>query len=91
MIPNLRELVRTSPIIAPILAYTLTNTLYLRYINLHILLRQYIIKASIVRLLMDGDGLMRNVIVLSGKAKQVFRYLALLAQLKGSTTLKELR
>lgn len=52
---------------------------------------QYIIKASKVTQLMDGDGLMRNVIVLSGKARQVFRYLALLAQLKGSTTLKELQ
>jgi hypothetical protein len=39
---------------------------------------------------MDGDGVMRNVIVLSGKAKQVFRYLSLLAQIKGSKTLKEL-
>ena len=34
---------------------------------------------------------MRTVVVLSGKAKQVFRYLALLAQLKGKTTLGELR
>jgi len=52
---------------------------------------QYIIKASKVTQLKDGDGLMRNVIVLSGKARQVFRYLALLAQFKGSTTLKELQ
>ena len=91
MLPYLRELVRTSSIIAPILASTLFNTLYLRYTYLPLLLMQYIIKASKVKLVMEGDGLMRNVIVLSGKARQVFRYLALLAQLKGSTTLKELQ
>lgn len=34
---------------------------------------------------------MKTVIVLSGKAKQVFRYLSLLAQYKGNKTLKELR
>ena len=34
---------------------------------------------------------MGTVIVLSGKAKQVFNYLALLAQYKGKKTLKELR
>ena len=76
---------------APILASTLFNTFHLRYTYLPLLLTQYIIKASKVTQLMDGDGLMRNVIVLSGKARQVFRYLALLAQLKGSTTLKELQ
>lgn len=76
---------------APILASTLFNTFHLRYTYLPILLMQYIIKASKVTQLKDGDGLMRNVIVLSGKARQVFRYLALLAQLKGSTTLKELQ
>jgi len=76
---------------APILASTLFNTFHLRYTYLPILLMQYIIKASKVTQLKDGDGLMRNVIVLSGKARQVFRYLALLAQFKGSTTLKELQ
>jgi len=34
---------------------------------------------------------MRTVVVLSGKARQVFRYLASLAQIKGKTTLGELR
>ena len=34
---------------------------------------------------------MRTVVVLSGKARQVFRYLAFLAQIKGKTTLGELR
>ena len=91
MILYLHELVRNSPIVAIILESILLISLYLRYTYLHISLTQYIIKASKVKLLMDGDGLMRNVIVLSGKAKQVFRYLALLAHLKGSTTLKELR
>jgi len=33
---------------------------------------------------------MRKVIVLSGKARQVFKYLALLAQVKGNATLKDL-
>ena len=34
---------------------------------------------------------MQTVIALSGKARQVFRFLALLAQFKGEKTLKELR
>lgn len=34
---------------------------------------------------------MEKVIALSGKAKQVFRFLALLAQYKGEKTLKDLR
>jgi len=33
---------------------------------------------------------MRTVIVLSGKARQVFQYLALLAKYKGNATLKDL-
>lgn len=41
--------------------------------------------------IVQGASLMRTVIALSGKAKQVFRYLALLAQVKGNTTLKELK
>ncbi len=34
---------------------------------------------------------MKTIIVLSGKAKQVFRYLSLVAKYKGNKTLKELR
>jgi len=34
---------------------------------------------------------MEKVIALSGKARQVFRFLALLAQFKGEKTLKDLR
>ena len=34
---------------------------------------------------------MQTVISLSGKAKQVFRFLSLLAQFKGDKTLKDLR
>ena len=33
---------------------------------------------------------MKTVIVLSGKAKNVFKYTSLIAQYKGKTTLKEL-
>ena len=33
---------------------------------------------------------MRKIIVLSGKARQVFQYMALLAKYKGKTTLKDL-
>ena len=33
---------------------------------------------------------MKTVILLSGKAKQVFKYLALVAQYKGKVTLKDL-
>ena len=34
---------------------------------------------------------MRTVITLSGKAKSVFKYLALLAEHKGDTTLKDIK
>jgi hypothetical protein len=34
---------------------------------------------------------MQTVIALSGKAKQVFKFLALMAQYKGEKTLKDLR
>jgi hypothetical protein len=34
---------------------------------------------------------MQTVIALSGKAKQVFKFLALMAQFKGEKTLKDLR
>jgi len=33
---------------------------------------------------------MKTIIVLSGKARQVFRYMALLAQYQGKKTLKDL-
>jgi hypothetical protein len=37
------------------------------------------------------EAQMQTVIALSGKAKQVFKFLALMAQFKGEKTLKDLR
>jgi hypothetical protein len=38
----------------------------------------------------EGGKLMKQVLVVSGKAKQVFKYLGLVARYKGNVSLKEL-